>query len=91
MGDSIALFEPVHGSAPKYTGKNKVNPTATILSAVLMLRHLNEIKAADRLEAAVRDVIKEGKYVTYDLKVNRDDPTAVGTKEMANAICQKIR
>ncbi len=91
MGDTTALFEPVHGSAPKYAGKNKVNPTATILSAVLMLRHLNETKAADRLEAAVREVIKEGKFVTYDLKINRDDPTAVGTREMADAICQKIR
>ena len=91
IGDEIALFEPVHGSAPKYAGKNKVNPTATILSAVLMLRHLKELKAADRLETAVRDIIKEGKFVTYDLKVNRDDPTAVGTQEMADAICQKLR
>ncbi len=90
IGDSIALFEPVHGSAPKYTGKNKVNPTATILSAVLMLRHLNETKAADRLETAVREVIKEGKFVTYDLKADRNDPTAVGTKEMADAICRKL-
>lgn len=90
IGDSIALFEPVHGSAPKYTGKNKVNPTATILSAVLMLRYLNETKAADRLEAAVREVIKEGKFVTYDLKADRNDPTAVGTQEMANAICKKL-
>lgn len=91
IGDDAALFEPVHGSAPKYAGKNKVNPTATILSGVLMLRHLKEMKAADRLEAAVREVIKEGKYVTYDLKPNRDDPTAVGTQEMADAICQKLR
>jgi len=91
IGDEIALFEPVHGSAPKYTGKNKVNPTAIILSAVLMLRHLNELKAADRLERAVREVIKEGKFVTYDLKKDRDDPTAVGTQEMAEAICQRLR
>ena len=91
MGESIALFEPVHGSAPKYAGKNKVNPTATILSGVLMLRHLNETKAADRLEVAVRDVIREGKYVTYDLKRDRNDPTAVGTQEMAEAICKKLK
>lgn len=91
IGDEIALFEPVHGSAPKYTGKNKVNPTATILSGVLMLRHLNEIKAADRLESAVKEIIKEGKYVTYDLKPDRNDPTAVGTQEMAEAICRKLQ
>ena len=86
----IALFEPVHGAAPKYAGKNKVNPTATILSGVLMLRYLNERKAADRLENAVKDVIKEGKNVTYDLKPNRNDPTAVGTKEMAEAVCMRL-
>jgi len=91
IGEDIALFEPVHGSAPKYTGKNKVNPTATILSAVLMLRHLNEVDAADRLEAAVSGVIRAGKDVTYDLKPNRDDPTAVGTQEMAQAICQILK
>ena len=90
IGDEIALFEPVHGSAPKYAGKNKVNPTATILSGVLMLRHLKEIKAADRLENAVKAILKEGKNVTYDLKANRDDPTAVGTQQMAEAICRKI-
>jgi len=91
IGDGIALFEPVHGSAPKYTGKNKVNPTATILSAVLMLKHLGEEKAADKLEQAVAAVIKEGKSVTYDLKVDRNDPSAVGTKEMAEAICRKVK
>lgn len=90
IGDGIALFEPVHGSAPKYAGKNKVNPTATILSAVLMLEYLNETKAAQRLENAVRAVIKEGKQVTYDLKADRNDPTAVGTREMAEAICRKL-
>ena len=90
IGDGIALFEPVHGSAPKYAGQNKANPTASILSAVLMLQYINETKAADRLENAVREVIKEGKFVTYDLKPRRDDPTAVGTKEMAEAICKKL-
>lgn len=91
IGDSVALFEPVHGSAPKYTGKNKVNPTATILSGALMLQYLREEQAAQNLEKAVREVIKEGRYVTYDLKTNRDDPSAVGTKEMADAICQKLQ
>ena len=90
MGDSIALFEPVHGSAPKYTGKNKVNPAAMILSAVLMLKHLGEFKAAEKLENAVKKVIQEGRFVTYDLKPNRNDPTAVGTKEMAEAICKAL-
>ena len=90
IGTDCALFEPVHGSAPKYAGKNKVNPTATILSAVLMLRHLKEDKAADRLENAVKEIIKEGKYVTYDMKADRNDPTAVGTQEMAEAICKRL-
>jgi isocitrate dehydrogenase (NAD+) len=90
IGDNIALFEPVHGSAPKYAGKNKVNPTATILSGVLMLEYLNETDAALRLENAVREVLKEGKDVTYDLKPDRNDPSAVGTREMADAICKKL-
>ena len=90
IGEEAALFEPVHGSAPKHAGKNKVNPTATILSAVMMLRYLNKNREADRLEQAVRDVIREGQSVTYDLKPQRDDPSAVGTQEMAAAICQKL-
>ena len=61
-----------------------------ILSGVLMLRHLGEIEAADRLEQATADVIAEGKHVTYDLKPHRDDPTAVGTREMAEAIVRKL-
>jgi isocitrate dehydrogenase (NAD+) len=91
IGDSIALFEPVHGAAPKYTGQNKVNPTATILSGVMMLRYLGETEKADKLEMAVQEVIKEGKSVTYDLKADRNDASAVGTQEMARAICQKLR
>ena len=91
IGEKYALFEATHGSAPKYKGLNKVNPTALILSAVLMLRHIKESQAADRLEKAVAAVIQEGKYVTYDLKPNRDDKTAVGTKEMADAIIRKIK
>ncbi len=90
IGPDCAIFEATHGSAPKYKGLNKVNPTAVILSGMLMLRHLKEIDAADRLEKAVADVIAEGKSVTYDLKADRNDPTAVGTKEMADAICKKL-
>jgi isocitrate dehydrogenase (NAD+) len=86
IGEGLAVFEPVHGSAPKYTGLNKVNPTATILSAALMLRHLGEPDAARRVEDAVAAVIAEGRSVTYDLKPTRDDPAAVGTQEMADAI-----
>ncbi len=89
-GDEIALFEPVHGSAPKYAGQNKVNPTATILSSVLMLKHLKETDAANRLENAVKKILKEGKNVTYDLKDDRSDPSAVGTQEMAEAICRAL-
>ena len=86
FGNELAVFEPVHGSAPKYAGKNKVNPTANILSGALMLRHLGEIEAAKRVEDAVAAVVAEGKNVTYDLKASRDDPSAVGTREMADAI-----
>jgi len=91
IGKGIACFEAVHGSAPKYAGLNKVNPAAMILSGVLMLRYLGEEKAADRLEEATRQVIAEGRFVTYDLKERRDDPSAVGTREMAEAICQRLR
>jgi isocitrate dehydrogenase (NAD+) len=90
LGDEIALFEAIHGSAPKYAGLNKVNPTALILSGALMLRHLGEREAGDRVENAVAAVVAEGKSVTYDLKPNRDDPTAVGTKEMAEAVIAKL-
>ena len=91
IGNSAALFEPVHGSAPKYAGQNKVNPVATILSGVLLLRHIGETKAADRLEWAVAEILREGRSVTYDLKANRGDSSGVGTREMAEAIIQKMR
>ena len=91
VGPDAAVFEATHGSAPKYKGMNKVNPTALILSGMLMLKHLGEADAAERLERAVADVIAEGKDVTYDLKPHRDDPTAVGTKEMAEAICRRMQ
>ena len=90
IGDDGAVFEATHGSAPKYTGQNKVNPTALILSGFLMLDHLGEKDAARRLEAAVAAVIAEGKSVTYDMKPHRDDPTAVGTREMGQAVIEKL-
>lgn len=91
IGDEAAVFEATHGSAPKYKGLNKVNPTALILSGMLMLRHIGEREAADRLEKAVAEVLAEGKFVTYDLKEDRNDPTAVGTREMAEAIAAKLK
>ena len=90
IGDGMALFEPTHGSAPKYKGQDKVNPTAMMLSAVMMLRHIGEAKRADILEKAIAENIAEGKYVTYDLKQDREDPTAVGTSGFADAIVKKI-
>jgi isocitrate dehydrogenase (NAD+) len=91
IGTDCAIFEATHGSAPKYKGQNKVNPTAVILSAKLMLDYLGEKAAGEKLENAVAAVIAEGKDVTYDMKPNRNDPTAVGTQEMAEAICRKMR
>ena len=91
IGEKEAVFEAVHGAAPKYKGQNIVNPTAMILSGALMLRHIKEEKAAERLENAVKEVIAEGKSVTYDLKPTRNDPTAVGTQQMADAIIQKLK
>lgn len=91
IGTDVAVFEPTHGSAPKYKGMNKVNPTALILSGMLMLKHLGETEAAGRLERAVMAVLAEGRYVTYDLKEDRNDPTAVGTQEMADAIVARLR
>jgi isocitrate dehydrogenase (NAD+) len=90
-GKDIALFEAVHGSAPKYKGMNKVNPTAVLLSGVLMLEHLGEKAAAQKLESAIAAVIAEGKSVTYDLKPQPTDPTAVGTREMGDAIIRTLR
>jgi isocitrate dehydrogenase (NAD+) len=90
IGPDSAVFEATHGSAPKYKGQNKVNPTAMILSGMLMLDHLGEEEAARKLENAVSSVIAEGKSVTYDLKPTRTDPTAVGTAEYADAIIEKL-
>jgi isocitrate dehydrogenase (NAD+) len=90
FGEDVAIFEPTHGSAPKYAGQNKVNPMAQMLSAVMMLRHLGEEDAAARVEQAIAEVIREGKNVTYDMKPTRDDPTAVGTSAVADAIIDKL-
>ena len=90
IGPDVAVFEATHGSAPKYKGQNKVNPTAMILSGKLMLEHLGEADAARRLEEAVAAVIAEGRRVTYDMKPSRDDPTAVGTSEYADAIIERL-
>jgi isocitrate dehydrogenase (NAD+) len=90
FGTEAAVFEPTHGSAPKYAGQNKVNPMAMMLSGVLMLRHLEESDAADRLEQAIAEVIAEGRSVTYDMKPSRDDPTAVGTSDVADAVIEKL-
>ncbi len=91
IGESAALFEPTHGSAPKYKNTNKVNPAAMILSGVMMLRYLKEDKKAAVLESAVAKVIRDGKYVTYDLKADKSDPSAVGTSEMADAVIAEIK
>jgi isocitrate dehydrogenase (NAD+) len=90
-GETVAVFEPTHGSAPKYTGQNKVNPIAQLLSGMLMLRHLGEDVAARRLEEAIAAVIEEGRSLTYDMKPTRDDPTAVGTSQVADAIIEKLK
>jgi isocitrate dehydrogenase (NAD+) len=91
IGDEYAVFEATHGSAPKYKGMNKVNPMALMLSGVMMLRHLGEQEAAQRMETAIAAVIEEGKSVTYDMKPSRDDPTAVGTSDVADAVIEKMQ
>ncbi len=90
IGDNAAIFEPTHGSAPKYTGQNKVNPMAMMLSSVLMLRYLGEKEVADRLEKAIAEVIAEGEKVTYDLKTDRSQLAAT-TSEVAEAVIEKLK
>jgi isocitrate dehydrogenase (NAD+) len=85
IGEKAAVFEPVHGSAPKYAGQNKANPTALILSGALMLRHLGELAAADAVESAVRGVVAEGTTVTYDLG------GSAGTREFGEAVAARVR
>ena len=91
VGDEIAVFEATHGSAPKYAGQNKMNPMAMLLSGVMMLRYLKEVEAAQRLEDAIAQIIAEGKDVTYDMKADRGDPTAVGTSQVADAIIARLQ
>ena len=91
IGDEYAVFEATHGSAPKYKGMNKVNPMALMLSGVMMLRYVREHDSANRMESAIAGVIKEGKSVTYDMKPSRDDPTAVGTSDVADAVIEKMK
>ncbi|MGD0197048.1 MAG: isocitrate/isopropylmalate family dehydrogenase [Solirubrobacteraceae bacterium] len=90
IGSEAAVFEATHGSAPKYAGLNKVNPTALMLSGVYMLRYLGEPTAADRLEHAIAEVIRKGERVTFDLKQDRNDPTAVGTSQFADAVIEEL-
>lgn len=90
IGENAAVFEPTHGSAPKYKGLNKMNPVAMILSGAMMLRHLGEAEPAARLEKAVASVIEEGKNVTYDMKPTPDDPSAATTSAVADAIIEKL-
>ncbi|MDP6494262.1 MAG: isocitrate/isopropylmalate dehydrogenase family protein [Dehalococcoidia bacterium] len=88
VGNDIAVFEPTHGSAPKYTGQNKVNPMAMMLSGAMMVRYLGEIEAADMMESAIAAVIREGKSLTYDM--NREGIPAVGTTQVGNAVIEKL-
>jgi isocitrate dehydrogenase (NAD+) len=90
VGEEYAVFEAVHGSAPKYKGQNKVNPMALMLSGVMLLRHVEETEAAERMEEAIAEVIREGRSVTYDMKPSRDDPSAVGTSDVADAVIEKM-
>jgi isocitrate dehydrogenase (NAD+) len=91
IGDEYAVFEATHGSAPDIAGQNKANPLGMILSGVMMLRHLKEFEAAKRLETAIEAVIEEGKEVTADMKADRKDLTAVGTRQAADAIIRKLQ
>jgi isocitrate dehydrogenase (NAD+) len=90
IGTEAAVFEATHGSAPQFTGLNKMNPTALMLSGVYMLRHIGEVEAGDRLEHAIAEVIRKGEKVTFDLKEDRNDPTAVGTAEFADAVIEEL-
>jgi isocitrate dehydrogenase (NAD+) len=90
IGDGVAIFEPTHGSAPKYKGMNRVNPMAMMLSGVMMLRYLEEKEAADRLEKAVAKVIREGERVTYDLRPDLDADKAAKTTEVAGAVIEAM-
>ncbi len=91
IGDDMAVFEPTHGSAPKYAGQNKVNPMSMMLSGVMLLHYLGELKTADKLEKAIAEVIAEGKNVTYDLKPDTAAEPPVGTSQVADAVIRKLK
>ncbi len=91
IGSDVAVFEPIHGSAPSHAGKNEANPVAMILSGALMLRHLGEREAAERVEVAVASVVADGAVVTYDLRADRDPSKAASTTQMADAIVAAMR
>lgn len=91
IGEGVAVFEPIHGSAPSHAGKNEANPAAMILSGALMLRHLGEKRAAEKIETAVADVIATGDRVTYDLREDRDPSKAAGTSDMADSIIERVK
>lgn len=91
IGDDIAVFEPTHGSAPKYKGLNKMNPFAMMLSGAMMLKHIGERDSGERLESAIASVIREGRSLTYDMLPTPDDPTAVGTSDVADAVIEKLK
>ena len=90
VGPRVAMFEPTHGSAPRHAGKNVVNPAACIFAGCMLLDHLGQRQEAERVRAALAEVIGAGEFVTYDLKPRRDDPSAVGTREMADAIIARL-
>ena len=90
IGKEYAVFEATHGSAPKYKGLNKVNPLAMMLSGVMMLIHLGEPEAAERVDNAIASIVEEGKDVTYDMKPSPDDPSAATTSGVADAIIAKM-
>jgi isocitrate dehydrogenase (NAD+) len=90
LGDRVAVFEAVHGSAPRLRGTNRANPMALMLCGAMLLRHVGETAAGDRLEAAVAGVIAEGRTVTYDLKPDRHDPSAATTSAVADAVIERL-
>lgn len=91
IGEGVALFEPIHGSAPKHAGQNKVNPMAMMYSGVMMLHWIGEHDAANRMERALDQTIAEGVDVTYDLRPTRNDPAAKSTSEVADALVRKLQ
>jgi isocitrate dehydrogenase (NAD+) len=90
LGRDLAVFEPVHGSAPDIAGRDQANPCAAILTGALMLRHLGEVETAARIESAVNKVLSEGRVITADLKLAEDTREVVGTQAMADAVIAKL-